>query len=69
MDLINILTKYQKVLKQRVDDISVCLASGGISNMEDYRARVGEIQGVTYALDELQALLKKSNYDEDTSSS
>ena len=37
--------------------------------MEDYRARVGEIQGVTYALDELQALLKKSNYDEDTSSS
>ena len=32
MDLINILTKYQKVLKQRVDDISVGLASGGISN-------------------------------------
>ena len=68
MDLVNILTKYQKVLKQRVDDISVGLASGGISNMEDYRARVGEIQGVTYALDELQALLKKANYVEDTDS-
>tara|TARA_R100001480_G_scaffold430_2_gene1127 strand:- start:8527 stop:8736 length:210 start_codon:yes stop_codon:yes gene_type:complete len=69
MDLINILTKYQKALKQRIDDISVSVTSGGISDMEDYRARVGEIQGVTYALDELQALLKKSNYDEDTSSS
>ena len=69
MDLINILGKYQKALKQRVDDISVSLTSGGISDMEDYRARVGEIQGVTYALDELQALLKKSNYDEDTYSS
>tara|TARA_R100001460_G_scaffold9664_2_gene23051 strand:- start:8728 stop:8937 length:210 start_codon:yes stop_codon:yes gene_type:complete len=69
MDLINIVTKYQKALKQRIDDISVSVTSGGISDMEDYRARVGEIQGVTYALDELQALLKKSNYDEDTSSS
>ena len=66
MDLVNILTKYQKVLKQRVDDISVGLASGGISNMEDYRARVGEIQGVTYALDEMKALLKKVKYIDDT---
>lgn len=68
MDLINILTKYQKVLKQRVDDISVGLASGGISNMEDYRARVGEIQGVTFALDELKALLTKAKYINDVDS-
>jgi len=68
MDLINILTKYQKALKQRIDDISVSVTSGGISDMEDYRARVGEIQGVTYALDELKALLEKAKYIDGTDS-
>lgn len=69
MDFVDFVRKYQKSLKLRVEDISVSLTSGSISNMEDYRARVGEIQGVTYALDELQALLKKANYDKDASSS
>jgi|TARA_E500000318_G_scaffold110048_1_gene124493 hypothetical protein len=69
MDIIQFIRKYQNSLKLKVEDISVSLTSGSISNIEDYRARVGEIQGVTYALDELQALIKKANYDEDTSSS
>ncbi len=69
MDIIQFIRKYKKNLQQKIEDISVSLTSGSISNIEDYRARVGEIQGVTYALDELQALIKKANYDEDTSSS
>ena len=69
MDIIQFIRKYQNNLKLKVEDISVSLTSGSISDMEDYRARVGEIQGVTYALDELQALIKKANYDEDASSS
>ena len=69
MDVLNFIKDYQKILITRVDDISLSITSGGVTDWEDYKARVGEIQGVTYALDELQALLKKSNYDEDTSSS
>jgi len=69
MDIIQFIRKYKKNLQQKIEDISVSLTSGSISNIEDYRARVGEIQGVTYALDELQALIKKANYDEDASSS
>ena len=69
MDVVSFIKDYQKILINRVDDISVSITSGGVTDWEDYKARVGEIQGVTYALDELQALLKKSNYDEDTSSS
>lgn len=65
MDLTEFIRKYQKNLKLKVEDISVSLTSGSISNIEDYRARVGEIQGVTYALDELKALLEKVNYDQD----
>lgn len=65
MDIIDFITRYQKVLKNHREDISLSITSGSISDMEDYRARVGEIQGVTYALDELQALLKKANYIDD----
>ena len=65
----NFLTKYQKSLNNRIEDISVSITSGSITNMEDYRARVGEVQGVAFALDELKALLKKVNYVDDTDSS
>ena len=69
MDVVDFIHRYRKVLINRIDDISLSITSGGVSDWEDYKARVGEIQGVTYALDELQALIKKANYDEDTSSS
>jgi hypothetical protein len=69
MDIIQFIRRYKKNLQLRIEDISISLTSGSISDIEDYRARVGEIQGVTYALDELQALIKKANYDEDASSS
>ena len=51
-----------------IDDISLSITSGGASDWEDYKARIGEIQGVAFALDELQTLLKKANYDEDSDS-
>ncbi len=35
--------------------------------MEAYRAMVGEIQGITYSIEELRALLKKVNYDDASS--
>ena len=68
MDIVDFITKYQKVLNNRIEDISVSITSGSISSMEDYRARVGEIQGVTYALDELKALLEKAKYIDGTDS-
>jgi len=68
MDIVDFISKYQKVLNKRVEDISLSVTSGGISDMEDYRARVGEIQGVTFALDELKALLIKAKYINDVDS-
>lgn len=68
MDIVDFISKYQKVLNNRIEDISLSITSGGITDMEDYRARVGEIQGVTYALDELKALLIKAKYINDVDS-
>ena len=67
MDVVDFLTRYQKTLQTRVDDISISVTSGSASDMEQYRAMIGEIQGITYALEELRALLKKVNYDDASS--
>jgi hypothetical protein len=66
MDVLSFIKDYQKILINRIDDVSLSITSGGVTDWEDYKARVGEIQGVTYALDELKALLKKVKYVDDT---
>ncbi len=66
MDVVSFIKDYQKILINRIDDVSLSITSGGVTDWEDYKARVGEIQGVTYALDELKALLKKVKYIDDT---
>ena len=66
MDVLNFIKDYQKILINKIDDVSLSITSGGVTDWEDYKARVGEIQGVTYALDELKALLKKVKYIDDT---
>lgn len=68
MDVLHFIKQYQKILINRMDDISVSITSGSVTDWEDYKARVGEIQGVAYALEELKALLKKVNYVDDTDS-
>ena len=68
MDVYDFITKYNKVLNNRIEDISLSITSGSITDMEDYRARVGEIQGVTFALDELKTLLQKAKYINDVDS-
>jgi hypothetical protein len=67
MDVVDFLSRYQKTLQTRVDDISISVTSGSASDMEQYRAMIGEIQGITYALDELKSLLTKANYDDASS--
>ena len=67
MDVVDFITRYQKTLQTRVDDISISVTSGSASDMEQYRAMIGEIQGITYALDELRSLLTKANYDDASS--
>jgi|TARA_R100000388_G_scaffold87401_1_gene67332 hypothetical protein len=67
MDVVDFITRYQKTLQTRVDDISISVTSGSASDMEQYRAMIGEIQGITYALDELKSLLTKANYDDASS--
>ena len=59
MKVTDFLHKYQKNLNERINDISIALTSGSASDMEAYKAMVGEIQGLTYALEQIRTLLEK----------
>ena len=59
MKVTDFLHKYQKSLNDRINDISISLTSGSASDIGHYKAMVGEIQGLTYALEHIQTLLKK----------
>ena len=66
MKVTDFLHKYKKVLNTRIEDISMALTSGNASDMEAYKAMVGEIQGLTYALEQLRTLLEKTDDDIDS---
>ena len=63
MQVTDFLHKYKKVLNTRIEDISISLTSGNASDMESYKAMVGEIQGLTYALEQLRTLLERTDDD------
>ena len=66
MQVTDFLHKYKKALNTRIEDISMALTSGNASDMEAYKAMVGEIQGLTYALEQLRTLLEKVDNDIDS---
>jgi len=66
MDVLDFINRYQKILNSRIESVSEGITYGNVKDWEDYKARVGEIQGVAFALDELKSLLQKANYDEDS---
>ena len=66
MYITDFLNKYKKDLQTRIDDISISLTSGSASDMASYKAMVGEIQGLTYALEHIQTLLKKVDDESDS---
>ena len=63
MKVTDFLHKYKKSLNTRIEDISISLTSGNASDMEAYKAMVGEIQGLTYALEQLRTLLERTDDD------
>jgi len=66
MYITEFLNKYKKDLQTRIDDISISLTSGSASDMASYKAMVGEIQGLSYALEQLRTLLEKTDNDIDS---
>ena len=65
MQVTDFLHKYKKILDTRIEDVSISLTSGNASDIGHYKAMVGEIQGLAYALEQLRTLLEKTDNDFD----
>ena len=63
MDIVQFSQALYKVLRQRENDLREQLAHGAAQNFEQYRSMVGELQGVAFAIEEIKALLEKSEDD------
>ena len=58
MDGIIIISKTQKALQQRLQDIGDALLVGGVDNMEKYRYLVGQAHAIQLTLQDISDLLK-----------
>ena len=60
MDGVDLAKYMYKVLREREQDIASALAHDAAKDWEQYKLMVGEIRGLTYAREEIKALLERN---------
>ena len=64
MDDLTFISKVQRIIKMRHDDVVAAMVSGGIDNMEKYQYMLGQIRTYQYMSQEIPALLEKKEQKE-----
>ena len=65
MDELNIISKTQRSLRDRLQHIGDSILAGGVDNMEKYKYLVGQAHAIQLTLQEISNLLKpKEQQDE-----
>ncbi len=64
-DTIDVASKLQRFMKERLKNLSTIITSGGVDNMEDYRYILGQIRTYEFLLQEISNLLNKKELKED----
>ena len=57
MQLENVINRLLKFLRNRLDNLSVSVTSGGVDNMENYKYIIGQINALEATRQELSNLL------------
>ena len=57
MQLETVIVKLNRLLSQRLEDLSIAVTSGAIDNMENYKYIVGQIKALESVRQELSNLL------------
>ncbi len=65
MDDLTFITKVQRIIKLRHDDVVAAMVSGGVDNMEKYQYMLGQIRTYQYLSQEISSLLEKKEQKED----
>ena len=58
MEDLTIITKTQRVLKERLQHIGDTILTGGVDNMEKYKYLVGQAHAIQLTLQDISTLLK-----------
>ena len=64
MDDLTFISKVQRIIKMRHDDVVAAMVSGGGDNMEKYQYMLGQIRTYQYMSQEISALLDKKEQKE-----
>ena len=56
MDHIRLMEHLLQKYRERIDSLTQTLASGSIENFEQYQRIVGEINGLSFAIAEIQTI-------------
>ena len=64
MDELTLITKIQKILKERYQQVGDTMVSGGVDNMEKYNYMLGQIRTYQYLSQEISSLLNKKEQKE-----
>ena len=65
MDDLTFITKVQRIIKMRHDDVVAAMVSGGVDNMEKYQYMLGQIRTYQYLSQEISSLLDKKEQKND----
>ena len=66
MQLENVINRLLKFLRNRLDNLSVSVTSGGVDNMEKYQYIIGQINALEATRQELSNLLNDKEQNEGT---
>ena len=59
MDDLTFISKVQRIIKMRHDDVVAAMVSGGVDNMEKYQYMLGQVRTYQYLSQEISTLLEK----------
>ena len=59
MDGLTIVSKIQKLMKDRLQSVGDTMITGGVDNMEKYQYMLGQARTYQYVLQEISNLLEK----------
>ena len=59
MDDLTFISKVQRIIKMRHDDVVAAMVSGGVDNMEKYQYMLGQARTYQYLLQEISNLLEQ----------
>ena len=65
MDDLTFISKVQRIVKMRHDDVVAAMVSGGVDNMEKYQYMLGQVRTYQYMSQEISSLLNKKEQKED----